>query len=67
MSDLTEDERTEQRRMWSLFRAIEVALAVNRTAPNAPTIDIMQTAEEMAEFLETGVARSRAPVSRAKQ
>lgn len=56
----------EQRRMWCLTQAISVALNAQRIAPEQPMINIMLTAEEMCEFVETGVSRT-APVSREVQ
>lgn len=61
-----EEDRTKHRRMWCLQQSMHVALAYFARAPQMPTIDIMQTAEEMNEFIETGVART-ARVSRGKQ
>jgi hypothetical protein len=45
---------------------MSVALTMYAHNPQAPTIDIMQAAEEMSEFIETGAART-VKVSRAKQ
>lgn len=64
--DAEEAYRDEQRRVWCLQQAMSVAIAVQRAAPNAETINIMLTAEEMCEFIETGRART-APASRRKQ
>lgn len=65
--DQADADRTEQRRMWCLSQAIGVALSVQRMAPAQPAIDIMATAEEMVEFVKTGVARAKQVVPKAKQ
>lgn len=56
--DGSEEEKTENRRMWCLQQAMSGALSVFHHAPQAPLIPIVQTAEEMCEFIETGVART---------
>lgn len=61
-----EDDKTEQRRRWCLQQAMSVALRVFSRAPESPLIPITLTAEEMCEFIETGVART-AVVSRNEQ
>lgn len=65
-ADDTEDDKTEQRRMWCLQQAMSVALHCFARAPESPLIPITLTAEEMCEFIETGVART-AVVSRNEQ
>ena len=65
-ADESEELRTERRRMWCVQQSMSVALTMYAHNPQAPTIDIMQAAEEMSEFIETGAART-AKVSRAKQ
>lgn len=67
ISDDADAYRTEQRRMWCLQQAIGVSLSALRMAPTAPMVDITKTAEEMAEFIETGVARTHKDTPRTKQ
>lgn len=58
IEDRAEAERTEQRRMWCLQQAMSVSLTCLARAPTTPLIPIVLTAEEMCEFIETGVART---------
>ena len=55
--------RDEQRRMWCLSAAANLAVQLQRAAPNAETWSVMLAAEEMCEFIETG--RARTPDSKA--
>lgn len=64
--DLEESLRDEQRRTWCVATAVNLAISLQRAAPNAQTLDVMLCAEEMNDFIETGVARN-AKVSRKKQ
>lgn len=64
--DAEESYRDEQRRMWCVGTAVNLAIALQRAAPNAETLNVMMTAEEMNEFIESGIARN-AQVSRKKQ
>lgn len=64
--DAEESYRDEQRRMWCVGTAVNLAIALQRAAPNSETLDVMRAAEEMNEFIETGIARN-AQVSRKKQ
>ena len=61
-----ENLREEQRRMWCLSSAMNLAIALQRAAPTAPSLNITLTAEEMCEFIETGKARN-APTTRGRQ
>lgn len=64
--DMDDEINTERRRMWCLQQAMHVALTYSAQNPGKSTIDILMTAEEMAEFIETGVARTNRVV-RTKQ
>lgn len=64
--DFEEVMRDEQRRTWCVATAVNLAISLQRAAPNAETLHVMQCAEEMSEFIETGVARN-SKVSRKKQ
>lgn len=64
--DAEESYRDEQRRMWCVGTAVNLAIALQRAAPSAEALHVMAVAEEMNEFIETGVARN-AKVSRKRQ
>lgn len=65
-AEYQESLRDEQRRMWSIGTAVNLALSLARIAPNAPTLNVPLTAEEICEFIETGRART-APATRREQ
>ena len=64
--DAEEAYRDEQRRMRCVGTAVNLAIALQRVAPSAETLHVMMTAEEMNEFIESGIARN-AQVSRKRQ
>lgn len=55
--DAAIDAETILHRKWCVAQASAVAMNLAAHAPNQPFLDIMATAEEMYEFLETGVSR----------
>lgn len=61
------EKQAVERRQWCLTMSCNLALHLMTHARNAPPLDVILTAEEMNEFLETGVARRGAPVSRGAQ
>jgi hypothetical protein len=65
--DDSPEREAVERRQWCLTMSCNLALHLMTHARNAPPLDVILTAEEMNEFLETGVARKGGVVSREKQ